>query len=163
MTADPWVVYAVLIVAGILMLGAEIYLPGGILGVLGALCLLGAMIAGFFIDARFGLLSAALIVILSAAGLYVFVRVFPRTGAGRRLTLTTSGSGFSAAPDGLDALLGREGTAGSALRPSGIALIDGRRIDVVASGVWIEPGARIRVAAVHGNRIEVVPAAETVA
>ncbi|MBM4156056.1 MAG: hypothetical protein FJ221_13680 [Lentisphaerae bacterium] len=160
MTAEPWVVYAVLIVTGILMLGAEIYVPGGILGVLGALCLVGAMVAGFFIDTRFGFLSAGLIIVLSAAGLYLFVLVFPKTGAGRSLTLTTDGRDFKAAPDGDGALEGRTGTAESALRPSGIALVDGRRMDVIATGLWIEPGTRIRITAVHGSRIEVAPVAE---
>ncbi len=160
MTGPIETVYAGLVVAGIVMLGAEIYLPGGVLGVLGALSLVAAVVTGFFIGTSFGFLSAAAIVILSAAGLYLFVRVFPKTGAGRRLTLTASGSDFISTPEGLESLQDREGIAESTLRPSGIAVVDNRRIDVVARGIWIEAGTRIRVAAIHGNRIEVVPAVE---
>ena len=158
MNTNGWTVYAALIVAGIFMLGAEIYLPGGILGVLGVLCLVGAGIAGFLIDTQFGFLSAALIVIASAIGLYLWVRVFPKTAAGRRLTLAADGRAFKAAPDETAVLTGREGVAETALRPAGIAMIDGRRIDVVTSGTWIDAGTRIRVEQVHGSRIEVVPA-----
>lgn len=155
MTADLWPIYIGAIVAGILMLGAEIYLPGGILGVLGVLALIGAMVVGFFIDPRFGFLSAAAIVVLSAAGLYVWVRVFPKTLAGRRLTLTADSRAFSAVSDDGASLVGRVGVADTALRPAGIATVDGRRIDVIGTGVWIEAGARIRVDAAHGSRIEV--------
>lgn len=160
---NPWTVYAVLIAAGIFMLGAEIYVPGGILGVLGVLCLVGAIVTGFVISTQFGFLSAALIIIGSAAGLYLWVRMFPKTSAGRRLTLSADGKAFKAAPDDAPDLAGKVGIAGTALRPGGIAAIDGRRVDVIAAGVWIDAGARIRVSAVHGNRIEVVPLTEPAA
>lgn len=155
MTVDLWPLYIGTIVAGVLMLGAEIYLPGGILGVLGVFALIGAMVVGFLIDPRFGFLSAAVIVIASVAGLYVWVRVFPRTAVGRRLTLTADSRAFSAVSDGGARLLGCMGVADTALRPSGIATLDGRRIDVIATGVWIEAGTRVRVDAVRGSRVEV--------
>jgi membrane-bound serine protease (ClpP class) len=154
-TADLWPLYIGAIVAGIVMLGAEIYLPGGILGVLGVIALIGAMAIGFFIDPRFGFLSAAAIVVLSAIGLYVWVRVFPKTGAGRKLTLTADSRAFSAVSDDGASLVGRVGVADTALRPGGIATVDGRRVDVIAIGVWVEAGSRIRVDAVQGSRIEV--------
>ena len=104
---NAWTLYAVLIAAGIFMLGAEIYVPGGILGVLGALCLVGAVVTGFVIGTQFGFLSAALIVIGSAAGLYLWVRMFPKTSAGRRLTLSADGKSFKAAPDDTADLAGK--------------------------------------------------------
>jgi membrane-bound serine protease (ClpP class) len=44
-----------------------------------------------------------------------------------------------------DALVGRHGVALSDLRPSGIADIDGERVDVVTSGEYIYAGERIEV------------------
>lgn len=55
-------------------------------------------------------------------------------------------------------LTGRTGTACTALRPSGIAEIDGARINVVTEGDFIESGAQIRVTRSEGNRIVVAPA-----
>ena len=60
-----------------------------------------------------------------------------------------------------DELVGKTGTAITALRPSGSANIDGERIDVTTSGEYIEAGKRIRVAEVRGSRVEVREIAET--
>jgi membrane-bound serine protease (ClpP class) len=43
----------------------------------------------------------------------------------------------------------------SVLRPAGIAMIEGARVDVVSDGEMIEAGARIQVMRVDGNRIVV--------
>jgi membrane-bound serine protease (ClpP class) len=48
-----------------------------------------------------------------------------------------------------------KGLALSILRPSGKALIEDRRADVIAEGTWIEQGAAIEIVKVEGNRIYV--------
>jgi membrane-bound serine protease (ClpP class) len=45
--------------------------------------------------------------------------------------------------------------AQSNLRPSGLALIDGKRIDVVTEGPMIERGTPVKVVAVEGMRVVV--------
>jgi len=159
MTADPWTVYMALIAAGIFMLGAEIYLPGGVLGVLGSLCLIGAIIAGFSVGPQFGMISAAGIVLASVAGLFAWVHWFPRTQAGKKLTLSLDSRDFKATSGRDTAQPGAEGVAETALRPSGIAMFGGRRVDVVSAGEWIEAGTAIRVSRTTGARVEVEPAA----
>lgn len=52
--------------------------------------------------------------------------------------------------------VGDEGVTESVLRPSGRALIQGRSVDVVADGKYIEPGQRVKVIDVRGNRLIVV-------
>jgi len=52
-------------------------------------------------------------------------------------------------------LLGQKGTTQSMLRPSGKAVIDGRYLDVVSEGPFIESGASIEVVQVVGNRVVV--------
>ncbi len=52
-------------------------------------------------------------------------------------------------------LLNGTGTALTQLRPSGIADINGQRVDVVTEGDLIERGAQIKVVAVEGARIVV--------
>lgn len=51
--------------------------------------------------------------------------------------------------------LGRTGTAATVLRPSGAALIDGERLDVVTEGEFLEPGTPVMVIKVEGSRIVV--------
>ncbi len=150
--------YLALIVAGIVMLGAEIYVPGGILGVVGFLCLAGAVAIGFTLGPLVGWLSAAAVVLGTAAGVWVWVRWFPRTRAGRQLVLQADGRDFKAPSEEWRALVGMTGEAATDLRPAGIARIGGRRVDVTADGTWIEAGRPIRVIAVEGVRVIVRPA-----
>ena len=57
-------------------------------------------------------------------------------------------SGFSANEDN-SSLLNKEGEAVTRLRPSGIALIDSKRVDVVTDGEFLEAGAKV-----HGIDID---------
>jgi membrane-bound serine protease (ClpP class) len=50
-------------------------------------------------------------------------------------------------------LIGRTGETITNLRPSGIALIDDQRVDVVAEGEFVGSGKEIVVVKVEGNRI----------
>jgi membrane-bound serine protease (ClpP class) len=148
-------VYWILLVLGILMLGAEIFLPGGLLGILGAVCLVSAATVGFWaFGPQLGFLSLLGIVVFTGIGLAVWIRFFPRTAIGQRLELKRDGHDFKSHPDHR-MLIGKTGTAVSVLRPSGIAAIDGKRVDVVADGDWIEEGSPIIVTRVEGPRIEV--------
>jgi membrane-bound serine protease (ClpP class) len=82
-------------------------------------------------------------------------RVLPRTALTRRLALaaaTSRAKGYTAAPDRPD-LVGREAETVTALRPAGVARLDGRRLDVVAEGEFVEAGRRVRVTRVEGSRV----------
>src|SRR5437867_4223838 len=57
-------------------------------------------------------------------------------------------------------LLHQSGVAHTPLRPSGTALINGKRVDVVTEGPFIERGAPVKVVAVEGVRIVVRPLTE---
>lgn len=152
-TAIQW--YMILVLGGLLLVGAEIFVPGGILGLLGGLALLGAIVVGLFsFPPPYNILSALGILFLSAVFLFVWIKYFPRTRIGRSLTLSNSVKTFKATDDCSD-LLGHTGTARSDLRPSGIALLENRRVDVIAQGRWIPAGAEIRVIKVEGNIITV--------
>jgi membrane-bound serine protease (ClpP class) len=72
---------------------------------------------------------------------------------GKKLTLDADGRQFKTAAS--PTLLQQEGEALSPLRPAGLALLGGQRVDVVAESSWIPAGARIRVIEVAGNRIVV--------
>ncbi|MCA1784748.1 MAG: serine protease, partial [Desulfobacteraceae bacterium] len=50
---------------------------------------------------------------------------------------------------------GKQGDAVTDLRPSGMVMIDGKRLDAVTDGEYVEAGARVVVTLVSGNRIVV--------
>ncbi len=156
-------IYITLLVCGVLLLGAEIYVPGGILGALGAIALVAAAVLGFQFGTVGGLISVAGILLLAALVVYLWIRIFPKTGVGRRLTLSQDGRAFKLDDAEARAALGREGVALSPLRPAGVGEIEGRRRDVITRGIYLEAGRRFRVVGVEGARCIVEPVEEATA
>ena len=151
---------------GVFLFALELFvIPGfGIVGILGLLALLGALVmstlgagshSGFVLWAvvRMGF-SVVLAIVLTA----LFLKFLPKLPIGRKLILSTAldtSDGFSSAPPSDYQWLGRTGLAHSTLRPAGIADFQGHRVDVVSDGEFIDAGAPIRVLHVDGNRIVV--------
>ena len=155
-----------LVCSGLLLLAAEIlFIPGfGVAGVLGiaallsglSLSLIGGGATWDFILRALGRVIFSLL--LALIGSLVLLRFLPRLPFGQRLILETglsAGKGYASSPDADKQWLGKSGTAISPLRPSGIADIEGERVDVVSDGEFIESGAQVVVTRVDGNRIVV--------
>ncbi len=141
--------------AGFLLLLTEMFLPGGVLGVVGSLLLVAATIVGYVELGPLwgsGLLCVILVGVL--VGFCIGMALFPRTAAGKAMTLGRSlGGGDLLASS--SSLVGSEGVAITTLRPAGKALINERRFDVVAEGDFIEAKAKIVVIAGEGARVVV--------
>lgn len=150
----------ILLLAGAALLLSEIVLPGMVAGTVGVLCL----IAGVFVSfnrygPQLGTLVLAIVTIGLLAGFAVWVKYFPDSRAARWfISKRTLKDPQVVSGD----LLHRTGTALSNLRPSGMANIGGRRVDVVTEGGMVERGTPVRVVAVEGMRV-VVRAVETAA
>jgi len=141
--------------AGLIIL--EVFIPGfGLPGVSGILLL----ILGTWLTARaFALGPAILVLVIVVVLLAIAIIIILRSATKGKL----SNSPFflkekEAEPNvnvKLISLKGKKGTAMTALRPAGIGLIDGKRIDVVADGEFIEANEPIAVTLVKGNRVVV--------
>jgi membrane-bound serine protease (ClpP class) len=155
-----------LLASGLLLLAAEIFvIPGfGVAGVLGiaallsglSLSLIGGGATWDFILKAVGRVIFSLL--LALVGSLVLLRFLPRLPFGKRLILATglaAGEGYASPPETDRSWLGKGGTTVSPLRPSGIADVEGERVDVVSDGEFIEAGAQIVVSRVDGNRIVV--------
>ena len=151
---------------GVMLLAAEMFvIPGfGIAGVLGIVAILGGLVLSLVgtgdtsevIFKAAGHVAFSLLFALLAS--LVFLRLLPRLPFGRRLILETglgSGHQYGSAPDNDRRWLGKKGRASSALRPAGIADIEGKRVDVVSDGDLIDAGQIVEVTRVDGNRIVV--------
>ena len=148
--------FLTLLFCGFLLLAVEIFVPGGVLGTLGAVALFGAVISAFAVfGPQTGFLVAILMLILMAVGLVLWIRRFPNTPIGRALTLSKDGQSFKLDSEANPPLVGAEGSAQTDLRPAGIAVINGRRMDVVAEGEWIAAGTPVRVISAKGNHVTV--------
>ncbi len=153
---SPAALMIVLMLTGVILLGAEIYVPGGVLGTFGALSLIASVVVGFSIGPLAGWTGLGGIILLGVIGAYFWMQVFPRSTAGKRLTLDYDGSTFTTRSTQSEGYLGRVGVAQTELRPSGLATFDGRRVDVIAEhGEWLAAGTHVRVIRVSGSRIYV--------
>ena len=148
--------FAVLLIAGLLLVGAEVFIPGGILGVIGGAFLLGAILVGF---SAFGPVTGSYvaigIVVLVGLVIALWIKFFPSSPIGRRMTVSKDLRDSKGTETGLSDLIGQSGETLSRLRPSGFAMIGTRRVDVVTEGGMIARGERIRVIEVEGNRVVV--------
>jgi len=142
-----------LLAVGAILLMLEIYLPGLVAGILGLLCIIAGVAAGYYeFGAQVGTwlltgVTAALIL-----GFSLWLWLFPRTKLGRAfISVVHVGDIPTEKPE----LVGLTGTAFTQLRPSGTALIGGRRVDVVTEGALIEKGTPVRVVGVEGMRVVV--------
>jgi membrane-bound serine protease (ClpP class) len=153
---SPFSWYIALLASGLLLIIAEVFIPGGVTGVMGGLALLAAMGVGLAaFPAPWGFISAISIVLFGGIALLLWVQIFPRTRTGKRITLQTDSATYKSAVAPSIHLIGATGEAVTALRPGGVAVIDGKRYDVLANGgEWIAAGAAIRVSAIRdGNLI----------
>ncbi len=142
-----------LLILGAALLFLETLLPGMIAGIAGGLCLLAAVIFGY---QDFGFQTGSLILAGVLVGLLIgawaWLTYFPGSRvAGRFISRGAVGELGVDRPE----LLNGTGTALTQLRPSGAALINGQRVDVVTEGGLIERGTAIRVVATEGSRIVV--------
>ena len=141
----------ILLIVGLVLLFAEILLPGMVLGAL-ALLSIGGSVAAAYMNTEYGHLFLA-IALASIVGFTLwFVLVFPTTKFAKKLTSQTSVGDL-----GIDhsTLLEQQGEAYTDLRPSGKANINDQRFDVVTEGVFLEKGDPIQVIAIEGQRIVV--------
>ena len=148
-----------LLIVGAILLILETVLPGMVAGIVGGVCLLAGIVVGYVeFGARVGTGLLFATVVLVVAGFALWVRVFPESRYGRKLiSRQVVGDIHNEQPE----LLHQSGTAFTQLRPSGTALINGRRVDVVTEGALVEKGTAIKVVAIEGMRVVVRACADS--
>ncbi len=145
----------VLLAVGYILLLLEVFVPGGVLGVLGGAAILYGCYLAFGMSTAWGATAVAGSVVVA----FLTVRLFMRSRVGKGLVLEQRESeGWKAPDESLAELVGKEGRTLTPLRPTGMAEIDDRRIDVVADSEFIGVDVGIRVSEVEGRRVVVEPA-----
>ena len=143
--------YAFLFIGlGLVFLFLEVFIPtGGILGILSLGCI-SFGIFGLFHQGRSLLALAAL------AGSALAVILGIRFGL-RRLSFTGSMTPevSTSVDHTIEKLVGKQGVAHTPLRPAGVAIIDGKKVDVVTRGDFLQRDAAVEVLDTEGNRVVV--------
>lgn len=168
------VIELLLIAAGLILLALEIFvIPGfGVAGISGLILLIvGVLLSfqkGFMPETPFEteVLQTNVVVLVTSflvfvAAAVLMARYLPRTKQFSKIALEGPEAGTvhgdAAVQARLYELVGKTGMATTTLRPAGKAKIEGRLLDVVTQGDFIEKDVRIRVLRLEGNRIVVVP------
>jgi membrane-bound serine protease (ClpP class) len=136
-----------LILAALVLVFFEVILPGGILGVLAALCIL---LATWLAGSQFGA-SGAVLTFLSAAVavallVYIEFKLLARTSLGGGFFLKNSVTGHSNQAPATNEVVGKEGVALTRLNPSGRVAIDGQSYEAYSQDGYIDADQPIRVA-----------------
>jgi len=143
---------AIFISLGFILLLIEMFTPGfSIPGVSGVVLLVIACYKAFAISPFWGIFISASSLLLTIG----FFKLFQRSPLWKKIHLEskeTKDEGFTSGTD-LSALLNKSGVSAGPLRPSGIALIDGKRIDVIAEGLFIDKDKKVKVVKVEGNKV----------
>ena len=155
---EPITLYFTLLLAGFVLIGMEIFVPGGILGIFGSVAWISAAVVGWrnFPD-PWNMVSAFALLIFGLLTFVIWIRYFPKSRVGKSLSLNENTASYKShtVPD---LPVGTAGETLSTLRPSGIARFDGQRLDVVADGEWIEAGQTVKISSTSGGHISVVKA-----
>ena len=152
------IVYALgLLILAFFFLLLEVFVPSlGVLTLIAVAAFIGAFYFAFGVGSSFGWSLVGVTAVGIPVLLITAFRVFPRTALGKHMILFRPERQKSPAPrETLAALAGKTGVTTSTLRPSGIARIDGQRLDVITRGEMIDSGVAIRVVEILGNRIVV--------
>ncbi len=145
-----------LFLIGMIFLILEIFIPGGIIGALGAILLFAGIISAAE-NTSYGVFSLFIALGVNSVLLYLLLKYVGHRGWWNHLILKEEQkkeTGYVSHNKNKN-LLGKTGFTLTKLRPSGIAIIDHLRYDVVSQGDWIEANQEIKVILIEGTRIVV--------
>jgi membrane-bound ClpP family serine protease len=144
-----------LIVVGLVLIGFEIYVVPGlnIVGIIGFLLIIFAI--GYLFSETGAAGGMIALLATCAVGGAMFAALW-QSGAWDRFVLSTSLQAESSEVDRESEtrarFLGKEGMAVTPLRPTGVAEIDGDRIEVMTQGDFIAAGSKVKVVAIDRRR-----------
>lgn len=143
----------VLLIAGFILVGIEMVIPGfGISGISGIVCL----IAGILMtakDVEQGLTITVIVVVILAVMLTIIMMVLKKVKSPIVLEeKLQQEQGFLNASD-LEYLVGKEGMTTTDLKPGGKCRVEDVEFDVRSEGTFLEKGTRVRISRIHEKAI----------
>jgi membrane-bound serine protease (ClpP class) len=145
-----------LLIAGLVLIAAEFFLPTLVLGFVGAV----VSFAGIYLSAEAGwvtcLIYALVFLVVLGLEFVAFRRLLPATAAGRAMTNQTRNAAAAVpAAAGYALYVGKTGRALTVLAPSGTVEVDGQRLEAFSVDGFVERGAPILVTEADAGRVTV--------
>ncbi len=148
-----------LLFLGFLAMVAEVFFPSfGVLSILSGILIVSTVFFSFEHGMGVGMTFLLGVLISAPIVLFFAFRLFPKTRIGKAFLL--NGPSFdpkNAIPrdEGILALVGKEGTTVTPLRPSGTVEVDGVRWDAMTRGEMLDAGSPVRVLRVEMSQLVV--------
>ncbi len=167
-SASPIIWAFIFIGLALILLFVELFVPsGGLIAILGGLCVIASLIAFFVYDTDTGLIATGLYIIFGPIIAWITFKIWASSALAERMILggvvnedsetvrqeTEARQRAQAAE--LEALIGQEGITLTTLRPVGAVRINGERIDAMAETGIIESNMAIVVVSAYDNQIKV--------
>jgi len=164
---DSNAVFAVLLlVVGLAILAAEVFIPSG--GLLGVITFFSLLVSLLFAYRAWGtshpnvfLAFCAMLLMLVPTVIGLGLYILPQTSIGKKVLLEAPESQdlmpYLAESRRMEKLVGRFGTAMTMLNPGGMVRVDAERFHAFSEGLSIEPGDSVEVISVRGSSIVVRP------
>ena len=147
----------VLFITGIAFIFIEIFVPGGIFGLGGALAIFGSLFLCFRDYPSIAFYALLLELVFAGIAIVLALKFLPKTKFGKYVILSKKedeNEGF-VSYDSLDDIKDKEGIALTLLRPAGKAKINGKKFDVVTEGGYVQKNEKVKVVMVSGKKIVV--------
>ncbi|HLP00741.1 MAG TPA: NfeD family protein [Opitutaceae bacterium] len=145
----------VLFVLGALLLALEIIVPGGVLGSIGGLLMLGGVVAAFLkLGTTGGGVATGLALLLLGTMFYLEMVWLPRSRVAKHLTMDATIDSVSQPPVAQEAeVLGQDAVALSTLAPTGFVRVNGRRYEASCRSGYAAAGETLKVVGLDAFRL----------
>ncbi len=145
---------ALLFLVGVMLLAAEVFIPGGLLGFLGGLAMaVGCGVAFVKLGANGGMLATVTAVLLLGLTVYTELVWLPKTRLGKSMTVQTTVDGTSQPPLANAEILGKSAEAETPLAPTGFVRVEGKRYEAFSPAGFVAKGAALRVTGLDNFRL----------
>lgn len=144
-----------LFLLGVLLLAGEVFVPGGVLGIIGGAAMLVGCVLSFH---EFGPVGGTIATFLSVAllGLMLYVELawLPKSRFGKKLVVQSASDATSQPPLAHpETVVGKSAEALTTLAPSGYVLVEGRRYEAFCQSGHVSKGAALRVVGLDNFRL----------
>jgi membrane-bound serine protease (ClpP class) len=166
---EPWAWSILLLLAGIAIVGAEVFVPsGGVLGFLAGLCFLAGIGVAFLDGIKTGFIMLGVTSLAIPIVVAIAIQWWPHTPIGKRILIPRPESPDAVLPDrpefrSLKALIGHRGRSTCKMLPGGAVMIDHQPYEAISLGMPIDEDTPVEVVDVRMNRLVVRPCDEPVA
>ncbi len=145
---------ALLFLIGVLLLAAEVFVPGGLLGIIGGLAMaIGCGVAFVKLGASGGTVATVTALVLLGLTVYAELVWLPKTRLGKSMTVQSAVDGTSQPPVAATAIVGKNAVAETPLMPTGFVLVEGKRYEAFSPAGSVAKGAALRVTGLDNFRL----------